>query len=186
MLLLDEPLGALDLKLREEMQVELKSIQREVGITFLFVTHDQEEALTMSDRVAVFDRGRVEQVGTPAEIYERPATAFVAGFVGTSNLISGSAAQAVLGRRDLQRAAGEAARGRARRPGGRRRAQRDRDRQRGRLRRARHPVRGRARRGRPAHRAPAEPAGLVHGRDGPAWHQGPARLAPPHEFAIVS
>ncbi|MGJ6966450.1 ABC transporter ATP-binding protein [Streptosporangium sp. G11] len=97
-LLLDEPLGALDLKLREEMQVELKSIQREVGITFLFVTHDQEEALTMSDRVAVFDRGRVEQVGTPADVYERPASAFVAGFVGTSNLISGEAAQAVLGR----------------------------------------------------------------------------------------
>ncbi|GAA0392144.1 ABC transporter ATP-binding protein [Microbispora corallina] len=97
-LLLDEPLGALDLKLREEMQVELKAIQREVGITFLFVTHDQEEALTMSDRVAVFNQGRIEQVGTPAEIYERPATAFVAGFVGTSNLISGEAAVAVLGR----------------------------------------------------------------------------------------
>ncbi|GAA2205407.1 ABC transporter ATP-binding protein [Nonomuraea monospora] len=97
-LLLDEPLGALDLKLREEMQVELKELQREVGITFLFVTHDQEEALTMSDRVAVFDRGRIEQVGTPAEVYERPATAFVAGFVGTSNLISGAAAEKILGR----------------------------------------------------------------------------------------
>ncbi|MFC0556063.1 ABC transporter ATP-binding protein [Planotetraspora thailandica] len=97
-LLLDEPLGALDLKLREEMQVELKAIQREVGITFLFVTHDQEEALTMSDRVAVFNHGRIEQVGTPAEIYERPATSFVAGFVGTSNLISGYAAPAVLGK----------------------------------------------------------------------------------------
>ncbi|MEV0823042.1 ABC transporter ATP-binding protein [Nonomuraea rubra] len=97
-LLLDEPLGALDLKLREEMQVELKELQREVGITFLFVTHDQEEALTMSDRVAVFDRGRIEQVGTPAEVYERPATEFVAGFVGTSNLISGAAAEKILGR----------------------------------------------------------------------------------------
>ncbi|GIH26379.1 ABC transporter ATP-binding protein [Acrocarpospora phusangensis] len=97
-LLLDEPLGALDLKLREEMQVELKAIQREVGITFLFVTHDQEEALTMSDRVAVFNEGRVEQVGTPAEVYERPASAFVAGFVGTSNLISGAAARDVLGK----------------------------------------------------------------------------------------
>jgi putative spermidine/putrescine transport system ATP-binding protein len=86
-LLLDEPLGALDLKLREEMQIELKAIQRQVGITFLFVTHDQEEALTMSDRIAVFNAGRIEQVGTPAEIYERPASAFVAGFVGTSNLI---------------------------------------------------------------------------------------------------
>ncbi|TYK47988.1 ABC transporter ATP-binding protein [Actinomadura decatromicini] len=86
-LLLDEPLGALDLKLREEMQVELKSIQRRAGITFVFVTHDQEEALTLSDRVAVLDRGRVQQVGTPAEVYERPATGFVAGFVGTSNRV---------------------------------------------------------------------------------------------------
>ena len=96
-LLLDEPLGALDLKLREEMQIELKAMQREVGITFLFVTHDQEEALTMSDRVAVFHNGRVEQVGSPAEVYERPASAFVAGFVGTSNLLTGSVARAVLG-----------------------------------------------------------------------------------------
>jgi putative spermidine/putrescine transport system ATP-binding protein len=96
-LLLDEPLGALDLRLREEMQVELKAIQREVGITFLFVTHDQGEALTMSDRIAVFNRGRVEQVGAPAEIYEHPATAFVAGFVGTTNLLTGPVARAVLG-----------------------------------------------------------------------------------------
>ncbi|MDH6577333.1 ABC transporter ATP-binding protein [Kitasatospora sp. MAP5-34] len=88
-LLLDEPLGALDLKLREEMQVELKQLQRSVGITFVFVTHDQQEALTMSDRIAVFNHGRIEQVGTPAEIYERPATPFVAGFVGTSNLTNG-------------------------------------------------------------------------------------------------
>ncbi|MFF2850677.1 ABC transporter ATP-binding protein [Streptomyces sp. NPDC058001] len=97
-LLLDEPLGALDLKLREQMQVELKALQREVGITFVFVTHDQEEALTMSDRIAVFHEGRIEQVGTPAEIYERPATAFVAGFVGTSNLLTGTAAEQVVGR----------------------------------------------------------------------------------------
>ena len=97
-LLLDEPLGALDLKLREEMQVELKAIQRDVGITFVFVTHDQDEALTMSDRIAVFNEGRIEQVGTPAEVYEHPATTFVAGFVGTSNMISGAAAQAILGR----------------------------------------------------------------------------------------
>ena len=99
-LLLDEPLGALDLKLREQMQVELKEIQRDVGITFLFVTHDQEEALTLSDRIAVFNDGRIEQVGTAREIYEQPANAFVAGFVGTSNLLRGE-------------------RGRARRPGGR-------------------------------------------------------------------
>jgi putative spermidine/putrescine transport system ATP-binding protein len=96
-LLLDEPLGALDLKLRHEMQVELKAIQREVGITFVFVTHDQDEALTMADRVAVFNAGRIEQVGTPAQVYEHPATAFVAGFVGTSNLLSGPAAVQVVG-----------------------------------------------------------------------------------------
>ena len=87
MLLLDEPLGALDLKLREQMQVELKGIQGDVGITFVYVTHDQEEALTMSDRIAVFNEGRIEQVGTPAEVYERPANAFVSGFVGVSNVI---------------------------------------------------------------------------------------------------
>ncbi|MFD4975514.1 ABC transporter ATP-binding protein [Streptomyces sp. NPDC058424] len=96
-LLLDEPLGALDLKLREQMQVELKALQREVGITFVFVTHDQEEALTMSDRIAVFHQGRVEQVGTPAEIYERPATPFVASFVGSSNLLEGESARRILG-----------------------------------------------------------------------------------------
>ncbi len=96
-LLLDEPLGALDLKLRQAMQIELKSIQQQVGITFVYVTHDQEEALTMSDRVAVFNQGKIEQVGTPAEIYERPATAFVAGFVGVSNLVSEQAAQAITG-----------------------------------------------------------------------------------------
>ena len=86
-LLLDEPLGALDLKLRQEMQIELKSIQREVGITFVYVTHDQEEALTMSDRVAVFNEGRIEQVGPPAEVYEHPESEFIAGFVGVSNVL---------------------------------------------------------------------------------------------------
>jgi putative spermidine/putrescine transport system ATP-binding protein len=86
-LLLDEPLGALDLKLRQEMQVELKRIQQDVGITFVYVTHDQEEALTMSDRLAVFNEGRIEQVGRPADVYERPANTFVAGFVGVSNLL---------------------------------------------------------------------------------------------------
>ncbi|MEA2424511.1 MAG: putative spermidine/putrescine transport system ATP-binding protein [Thermoleophilaceae bacterium] len=97
LLLLDEPLGALDLKLREEMQIELKTIQREVGITFIFVTHDQDEALTMSDRIAVFNDGRVVQVGTPADVYERPASAFVAGFVGTSNLVRDEPARAITG-----------------------------------------------------------------------------------------
>jgi len=86
-LLLDEPLGALDLKLRQEMQVELKAIQQEVGITFVYVTHDQEEALTMSDRIAVFNAGRIEQIGSPEDVYERPETEFVAGFVGVSNML---------------------------------------------------------------------------------------------------
>jgi putative spermidine/putrescine transport system ATP-binding protein len=96
-LLLDEPLGALDLKLREEMQIELKAIQQQVGITFIYVTHDQEEALTMSDRMAVFNAGRIEQVGAPADVYERPATRFVAGFVGTSNLLTGDVARQIVG-----------------------------------------------------------------------------------------
>jgi putative spermidine/putrescine transport system ATP-binding protein len=86
-LLLDEPLGALDLKLRQEMQVFLKSLQRDLGMTFIYVTHDQEEALTMSDRIAVFNHGRIEQTGEPAEVYDRPASEFVAGFVGTSNIV---------------------------------------------------------------------------------------------------
>jgi putative spermidine/putrescine transport system ATP-binding protein len=96
-LLLDEPLGALDLKLREEMQVELVSIQRQVGITFVVVTHDQQEALSLSDRLAVVNDGRVEQVGTPAEVYERPATRFVAGFVGTANLLAPGAGAELMG-----------------------------------------------------------------------------------------
>jgi putative spermidine/putrescine transport system ATP-binding protein len=86
-LLLDEPLGALDLKLRQEMQVFLKALQRDLGMTFIYVTHDQEEALTMSDHVAVFNEGRIEQVGSPSDVYARPATEFVAGFVGTSNIL---------------------------------------------------------------------------------------------------
>jgi putative spermidine/putrescine transport system ATP-binding protein len=97
-LLLDEPLGALDLKLREEMQIELKAIQSEVGITFVYVTHDQEEALTMSNRLAVFNAGRIEQVGTPADVYEHPASTFVASFVGTSNQLSGEVARSIIGR----------------------------------------------------------------------------------------
>ncbi|TPW29669.1 ABC transporter ATP-binding protein [Pararhizobium mangrovi] len=87
LLLLDEPLGALDLKLRQEMQLELKHIQEEIGITFLYVTHDQEEALSMSDRIAVFNDGRIEQIGSPSEVYEKPKSEFVAGFVGTSSLV---------------------------------------------------------------------------------------------------
>ncbi|HEX5013135.1 MAG TPA: ABC transporter ATP-binding protein [Candidatus Limnocylindrales bacterium] len=89
-LLLDEPLGALDLKLRKQLQIELKRVQAEVGITFVYVTHDQEEALTMSDRIAVMNRGKVEQLGSPEELYERPTTRFVADFIGTTNLLSGA------------------------------------------------------------------------------------------------
>ncbi|MFZ9628378.1 MAG: ABC transporter ATP-binding protein [Ilumatobacteraceae bacterium] len=100
-LLLDEPLGALDLKLREEMQIELRAIQRDVGITFVFVTHDQGEALSMSSRLAVFNHGRIEQVGTPREVYESPATSFVAGFVGASNVLSASLSARVLGASSL-------------------------------------------------------------------------------------
>jgi putative spermidine/putrescine transport system ATP-binding protein len=97
LLLLDEPLGALDLKLRQQMQLELKTIQRQLGITFIFVTHDQEEALTMSDRLAVFNGGKIEQVGSPMVIYERPATEFVANFVGVSNWVNGKLAQRLTG-----------------------------------------------------------------------------------------
>ncbi len=100
-LLLDEPLGALDLKLREEMQVELKSIQQIVGITFVYVTHDQGEALSMSDRIAVFNGGHIEQVGTARELYEKPVSAFVAGFVGTTNLFSDDLAERLIGKRGV-------------------------------------------------------------------------------------
>jgi putative spermidine/putrescine transport system ATP-binding protein len=96
-LLLDEPLGALDLKLREEMQVELKNLQRRLGITFVFVTHDQGEALSMADRVAVFNRGRIEQLDTPRALYQRPATAFVARFVGGANVVEGELAKRLNG-----------------------------------------------------------------------------------------
>ena len=96
-LLLDEPLGALDLKLREQMQIELKELQRELGITFIFVTHDQEEALSLSDRVAVFNAGRIEQLGTPRELYENPASEFVAKFVGTTNLLEPDQTQLLFG-----------------------------------------------------------------------------------------
>ena len=97
-LLLDEPLGALDLKLRQQMQVELKSLQKRVGITFVFVTHDQEEALSMSDRLAVLHDGRIEQVGTPTAVYESPATLFVANFLGSANVLTGSVARRLVGR----------------------------------------------------------------------------------------
>ena len=109
-LLLDEPLGALDLKLRKQMQVELKGIQREVGITFLYVTHDQEEALAMSDRIAVMEDGEVRQCGTPEEVYERPGGPFVAGFIGISNLLPGDARTAACGSAERLHAVPAAAR----------------------------------------------------------------------------
>jgi putative spermidine/putrescine transport system ATP-binding protein len=96
-LLLDEPLGALDLKLREQMQSELKALQRKLGITFLFITHDQHEALSMSDRIGVFNQGRLEQVGTPPDVYDMPKTRFVANFVGAANVLDGTAAHALTG-----------------------------------------------------------------------------------------
>jgi spermidine/putrescine transport system ATP-binding protein len=99
-LLLDEPLGALDLKLRKEMQLFLKALQHELGVTFVHVTHDQEEAMTMADRIAVMRAGRIEQLGTPAELYERPRTAFVAGFLGVSNLLRGTVSGAGVVRTD--------------------------------------------------------------------------------------
>lgn len=111
-LLLDEPLGALDLKLRQEMQVELKRIQRQIGITFIYVTHDQEEALTMSDRLAVFRSGRIEQIGPPSEVYERPATEFVASFVGTSNVIEAPYGRAVLRPEKIEMSTGPLTEGR--------------------------------------------------------------------------
>ena len=159
-LLLDEPLGALDLKLREQMQVELKSIQGEVGITFVYVTHDQDEALTMSDRIAVFNEGRIEQVSPPVELYERPATEFVAGFVGVSNLLErdGDALHdparedpAARSRRDRRRPAHRA------RPDRRRRLRGD-----------GHPLHGRPRRGRRASADPAERGGRVARRRAPS------------------
>jgi spermidine/putrescine transport system ATP-binding protein len=114
-LLLDEPLGAVDLKVRKEMQLELKALNRELGTTFVYVTHDQEEALTMSDRIAVMDNGRIAQLGTPAEIYENPRTAFVARFIGESNFFGGRATRGADGRLELALAGG---RGRVRLPDG--------------------------------------------------------------------
>ena len=107
-LLLDEPLGALDLKLRKQMQLELKRIQAEVGITFLYVTHDQEEAMTMSDEIAVMRHGRIEQIGAPEDIYENPATEFVAGFLGASNLLDGDVVDAEGGRSTVKLVSGDA------------------------------------------------------------------------------
>ena len=151
-LLLDEPLGALDLKLRQEMQIELKRIQREVsaeGMTFVYVTHDQEEALTMSDRLAVFNEGRIEQVGPPREVYERPATEFVAGFVGVSNVLEREGRRFTIRPEKIRLLDAEGATADRRRRRGRPRPGR-------RVRRDGHPLHRRARTRRHAHRRPAE------------------------------
>ena len=173
-LLLDEPLGALDLKLRQEMQIELKRIQQEVGITFVYVTHDQEEALTMSDRLAVFNAGRIEQVGTPAEVYEHPETEFVAGFVGISNVLE----RPVNGQQSRFTVRPEKIRVLEEQRGGRARsALRDRPDSRRRLHRDGDEVHGRARRRRSADRHTTEPRNdIQRGARGPR-QAGPPRLA---------
>ena len=169
-LLLDEPLGALDLKLRQEMQIELKTIQQEVGITFIYVTHDQDEALAMSDRMAIFDRGLIEQVGSPAEVYESPATAFVAGFVGTSNILFGASGWPGPSRCVPRRSTCE-----CRRHGARRLDIGRRDHPWRRLPGIRHSISRGARRGRPARGHQAERGHVLHGGAGPEGHVRAAR-----------
>ena len=172
-LLLDEPLGALDLKLRQGMQIELKRIQREVGITFIYVTHDQDEALTMSDRIAVFNEGRIEQVGPAAQVYEHPRTEFVAGFVGVSNLLERDGQHAQRPAREDQ----DPRRGRATRARGARRVGED---PRGRLRGDGHPLhrgagrRRRAERRRPEPRDDLGPGARSSRPPGPARSGGPS------------
>ena len=173
-LLLDEPLGALDAKLRQGMQLELKRIQREVGITFIYVTHDQEEALTMSDRLAVFNQGRIEQLGTPVEVYEQPASDFVAGFIGISNLLERDGRHITIRPEKVRLLTG----GRVPAAGQPRGAGPDR---RGRLPGHADPVRGHAGGRRPAHRRPAEPGRLRRRRGGGPRGHGHRGLARPAE-----
>ncbi len=172
-LLLDEPLGALDLKLRQQMQVELKELQRSLGITFIFVTHDQEEALTMSDRIGVFNNGGIEQIGTAHEIYERPGGIFVANFVGTSNIFDAGQAQAVYGRAGAAVHPSRAAARRLDRGTGApfRHHLPARDGDVVRVRRARHPGAGAARRRARRRRArPGKASRQRHGAGEPAGH----------------
>ena len=166
-LLLDEPLGALDLKLREQMQTELKSIQGEVGITFVYVTHDQDEALTMSDRIAVFNDGRIEQVSTPEDLYEHPVNEFVADFVGTSNVLERDGERFTVRPEKIEvLGAGRPGRrpGHRARAGRRRRIRRRGDAVHGGARRRRQPAAGQAERGRGARRRrPTEGAEVTVG-----------------------
>ena len=171
-LLLDEPLGALDLKLRQELQVELKRIQQELGITFIYVTHDQEEALTMSDRLAVFNEGRIEQIGAPAEVYEHPASEFIAGFVGVSNVLERDGRRFTV-RPEKIRLLGE---GESPRAGRGRRGGADRER---RLRRGDHALPRRARRGRRADCAEPEPRGWLERGAGATGKRGSGRAGCP-------
>ena len=168
-LLLDEPLGALDLKLRQEMQLELQRVQREVGITFVYVTHDQEEALTMSDRIAVLNQGRIEQVGAPIEVYERPRTAFVAGFIGVSNLIERDGRTITVRPEKIRLLAGRPA-------GAARHARRGRPDPGRHLRRRAHPLRRRPGRRRRTGRQPAEHRGTRRRRAG--TRRGPGCASP--------
>ena len=168
-LLLDEPLGALDLKLREQMQVELKRIQKDVGITFVYVTHDQEEALTMSNRIAVMNEGHIEQVGTPTEVYEHPATRFVTGFVGVSNVLERDGRRFTVRPEKIRIVeAGEAAEGlhTETRPHHRRALRRD-----------DHALRGRPRRGRRASSRAPEPRDHIGRGAGAAGQRSDSRLA---------
>ena len=169
-LLLDEPLGALDLKLRQELQIELKRIQQELGITFVYVTHDQEEALTMSDRLAVFNEGRIEQIGAPAEVYEHPASEFIAGFVGVSNVLERG------GRRFTVRPEKIRLLGDGREPGAGRRRGGGADRER-RLRRGDHALPRRARRRRRADRGEPEPRARLERGVGATGNADPGELA---------
>ena len=176
-LLLDEPLGALDLKLREQMQVELKAIQGEVGITFVYVTHDQDEALTMSDRIAVFNEGRIEQVSPPLRALRAARqTEFVAGFVGVSNLLERDGARFTIRPEKIQLLEPGAAAGRPAhraRPGRRRR-----------LRRHGHPLHGRARRRRRASAGPAERGERVRGRAAEQGKEVVVGWRPEHAVAV--
>ena len=165
-LLLDEPLGALDLKLRQELQIELKAIQQQLGMTFVYVTHDQEEALTMSDRIAVFNQGRIEQVDTPAVMYEHPATAFVAGFIGTSNIIDRDGRTFTVRPEKIRVLSRRRAGGRAREDQG------------GGLPRPVHEARRGARPRRGAHRPRAEPRDVLERRPRDGRSARPAPLEP--------
>ena len=170
-LLLDEPLGALDLKLRQELQIELKQLQQELGMTFIYVTHDQEEALTMSDRIAVFNEGKIAQIGRPAEVYEHPASEFIAGFVGVSNVIERDGRRITVRPEKIQVLPDGMAAGRGSARGGGSRPRRP-------VRRAGYPVSCQPRSRRRASGADPEPGGDLDRRAGNGRAPRAACLAP--------